>query len=601
VAEQKVKLTFEADIAQFKKSVQQIPGVTEQQVDKMVQNYKSGLMKIDKSAGETTKSIKKLADGLGFGDKASKVSNLAESVGGLGIAAAGTAVLVGGLAYKFGDVMMRVDDLAPKLALLAGMEIVSASSIQSSRVAEQQIGNLSTVTDGFVAVLVDAYSPAVEVATSATIGLGVSLLDGYKGMESFAFGVMIAATPLYDLNMAVNPVAWGLQAMTDRGREANAMLQDQVAALDAWEAAKKRNDAADDRALAAGKALGLQMEAEAKADEAAGKAGRDKRMAAYAAATEKAAAASQKLHDAWAAEDAAAIESNIQDAGAAFMAYAHAGEAATQATADMWAELDTLIDSVDTTGDSLEKTKATTEELTAGWSAMGDVVGGFATALGSLADQEQAHHEAELAQIEESIARKRERLAEALKAGNTELAAKIKNSIQGDKAIAAAERKAAKRAYAASQAVAVMGIAISTAQATMALLASPAIAPLGPAAPAVAAGIAIATGAISAAAVLAAPAPKFHAGRAPDEQSATLTRSEAVLNPRAVANVGGAQGVNALNAGASMGGGSSPVYLAIDGRQADLLVSTGLRSGKSTALALQARRDALGAGHYGRR
>jgi hypothetical protein len=623
VAEEKVKLTFEADIAQFKKSVQQIPGVTEQQVDKMVQNYKSGLKKIDKSAGETTKSVKKLADGLGFGDKASKISNLAEGIGAIGPAglagAAGVAAIgvsLGGiylagkavvdLAGWISDATAKTEQLARPLALIAGMEIISAESIAAAAEYQAQLSTLDTVSSGFAQVLVDEMSPAMSNAAAIATGASIEMLQLAKATQTTADAFTEAYPVISDMlselastvaiggtgqamiglanDLGVATGAWAHFAEVGHG--ATKALADDKIALDDWKAAKARNDKADDALLAKTKAINEEI-------------GRKQVAALKAAESEwdRHVESINKMIDSGYEQRTIAETQAVYD-------LADAEIARTKAINDMF---DAGMAAA--SQEKFEADKAASDNSIALAQEGHDIIAGleqeaFDTAMAfgtQLADQAQQHHENEIARLNESIARRTENLNQAIKDGNTERAAKIRGNIAADKAEADGQRKAAKRAYAVSKSIAIMGIAISTAQATMALLASPAIAPAGPGAPALAAGLAIGTGVLQAAAVAASPAPKFHAGRAPDEQSATLTRSEAVLNPRAVANVGGAQGVNALNAGASPGGGSSPVYLAIDGRQADLLVSTGLRSGKSTALALQTRRDALGAGHYGRR
>ena len=99
-----------------------------------------------------------------------------------------------------------------------------------------------------------------------------------------------------------------------------------------------------------------------------------------------------------------------------------------------------------------------------------------------------------------------------------------------------------------NQAAALAGIAINTAEGiskSMTLL---------PPANAINAAAVIAAGATAAATIAAAQPPTFHSGAAPDEVNARLMRGEAVLNASAVSAVGGDEGVSALNAGTAAPG-----------------------------------------------
>lgn len=118
------------------------------------------------------------------------------------------------------------------------------------------------------------------------------------------------------------------------------------------------------------------------------------------------------------------------------------------------------------------------------------------------------------------------------------------------------QKRAAMDAFMIQQASSAAQVALSTAQAIMAAAAVPG----GPLSPQGIAGMAIAaaTGAAQAAAIAATPAPTFHTGgmfrQAPDETNAKLIRGEGVLTRQAVRNLGGEQGLRAMNRGESPGG-----------------------------------------------
>lgn len=72
-------------------------------------------------------------------------------------------------------------------------------------------------------------------------------------------------------------------------------------------------------------------------------------------------------------------------------------------------------------------------------------------------------------------------------------------------------------------------------------------------------GLALASGIVAEAAIAAAPAPKFHAGKRPDEINATLQRGEAVVSAQGMSKPGMKAAVAAANGGYSPGGGGGPV------------------------------------------
>ena len=107
-------------------------------------------------------------------------------------------------------------------------------------------------------------------------------------------------------------------------------------------------------------------------------------------------------------------------------------------------------------------------------------------------------------------------------------------------------------------------------------------------------------GGIQIATIAAEPPPSFHSGGmvstgAPDEITARLLRSEAVLSPQGVAAAGGEDGVRDLNRGS---GGSQPVIsvLQVRSRVVDAMISDNLRQkqGPLTDALRAARPRALG-------
>ena len=157
------------------------------------------------------------------------------------------------------------------------------------------------------------------------------------------------------------------------------------------------------------------------------------------------------------------------------------------------------------------------------------------------------------------------------------------------------EKEAARVSFGIQKAVAISEAAIMGALAVLNALATG-----GAAAPALAVAAGIAAGA-SIAAIAAEPPPSFHSGgmvsaAAPDEITARLLRSEAVLSPQGVAAAGGEDGVRDLNRGGA--GADRPIVsvLQVRSRTVDAMISDNLRTrqGPLTDALRAARPRALG-------
>lgn len=148
--------------------------------------------------------------------------------------------------------------------------------------------------------------------------------------------------------------------------------------------------------------------------------------------------------------------------------------------------------------------------------------------------------------------------------------------------------KAAMRAYEIEKAAAIVQIAINGAVAAMR-----AYAELGPVAGIAGAALMAAVTATQIAVVASQEPPKFHRGRSPDEIPATLTRSEAVLNPSGVAAAGGREAIEALNRGQGMGSNMT-VNLQLRHRAVDAVTVDLLRGDSRTSRELSRHRRRAG-------
>ena len=232
--------------------------------------------------------------------------------------------------------------------------------------------------------------------------------------------------------------------------------------------------------------------------------------------------------------------------------------------------------------------KEQAQEVADSMQPIADAVDSIASSLGDLFSQAASNIADTISESETELDNLDARIAEA----TTE---RERSMLEGRKRMIEEEIKEQKKA-ALAMFVAQKVTAISQAAVATALAIITGFAQGGPplaVAAAIAGGIAIAT-------IAAEPPPSFHAGGmvsmgAPDEITARLLRSEAVLSPQGVAAAGGEDGVRDLNRGA---GGQQPVIsvLQVRSRVVDAMISDNLRmkQGPLTDALRAARPRALG-------
>lgn len=557
-------LKFVADVTGVAAGLQKIPGMSEKAAAAAALKQATASRKAAEQTRDVwtkaSKSIEANAKNI-FGGVVGDAVDVVDAFGtigpagaiaGAGIAAAGLAA--GALAASFVDVLMRADELAPKLEALTSKEIISKEAIADAKVAEQQIGNLSTVASGFAGVLVDKYAVAAESATSATVGLGAGAVGAYSDFADFmVFVDGKAISALYNLNMAINPVAIGLKALADNGREANAALQSYTGMTDeAYAASAKYHKEQDDAHLAKVKAD--REEAEAQKDLAAGaaeRARRDREATAAMMEKKREAAAEQKRlaqEEVAEAKRVAAEKLAVYEAGQRAMATAHfAVQDAIEAAddAEMAAFLKRAEDYKKT---SEQQRKDDVDGVLSATSGMIDAIGQVASAW-------QAAHMERFKQLQDELKEVQRTAKLAAKAGQYSEAIIAESHKAGIEKRLRNEKRMIIAAFVAKQSAAVSSIGMETAVAVMTALAQ-----LGPVAGGVAAGLIIGTGAIQAGLVLAQKPPKFARG---GEVTATLEQGEGIANKRAMAQPGFRQALDNANegrGGGMSGGGDTNIY-----------------------------------------
>ena len=237
----------------------------------------------------------------------------------------------------------------------------------------------------------------------------------------------------------------------------------------------------------------------------------------------------------------------------------------------------------------LEDAKTKAGEVADAFSPVAAAIDAIASSLGDLFSQVGANIAETIAESETELDNLDERIAAATTERERSMLENRKRMIKEE---LEEQKKAALAMFIAGKIAAISSAAVATA-----LAAIQALAQTGQPAAAVAAAIA---GGIAIATIAAEPPPSFHAGGmvsmgAPDEITARLLRSEAVLSPQGVAAAGGEDGVRDLNRGA---GGQQPVIsvLQVRSRVVDAMISDNLRmkQGPLTDALRAARPRALG-------
>jgi len=227
-------------------------------------------------------------------------------------------------------------------------------------------------------------------------------------------------------------------------------------------------------------------------------------------------------------------------------------------------------------------------EIVDAFSPVADAFDDIAGSLGDLFSQAASNIADTISESEAEIADLDERIAEATTDREWKLLEGRKRMLQEE---LEEQKKAAKAMFVAQKVVSLSQAAVATALAVITGFAQ------GGPPLAIAAGIA---GGIAIATIAAEPPPSFHSGGmvsmgAPDEITARLLRSEAVLSPQGVSAAGGEDGVRDLNRGA---GGQQPVIsvLQVRSRVVDAMISDNLRQkqGPLTDALRAARPRALG-------
>lgn len=655
----RVVVDIGADTAQYVEQVKRIPGITEKEVAKAAGAYRNTLIKdalkglgqVEDAAKDAVEGTAKATEKLGGqlldigelagvpGDKLKKLGSglgaLASPAGIAAIAIGSVAAATIGAAAGIVSAVAAADDLARELEEIKGLSAVEgfgvgADDLRALNEANAAMQALSTIGKQAVVALGAEFAPAVEAVSVELVKFGLIALDTFnrfaeggdvlRDVAEFFAGRLVKAilAPVSSLVLLADVLGKVAKAAGADGLAADLEAVDQ-----AYEGFVDTVASGAVDALGAGfeRLSGTTSDYDDRARQLVSTLMR------HAEATRNASANAKALAEA--EREAERIEKERQKTLEGLTAeYQRVREAQDDAARGGVAKVEREIAALDDLRGRLEAegllTVEAEETISARKTQLAVAYTQTVIAEAKRLDAErQKLHEQELARIE---AERAARVNAAFSATSQTIAlaqqgADLSYQIRTDRAKAieeqlsnteayltdnqraelderlAAEKKAAKRSFALSKALAIVEIAVSTAQASMAAFAQ-GMKVGGPVAAGIFTGLALGAGALQTA-VVARQKPPAHRGLVPmaggqaDEGVTVLTAGEAVLSPRGVENAGGAAGVAAMNRGQPAGGGATTVNLQLGLKTLDTITAQAVGRPGATRAAMR-RRDPVG-------
>lgn len=596
-ATETIDINIQVKIDQLKSELEKIPGISKKSAEGMAKSYSREYASMEKAAAKAGREAEKAADrtrdawkgsaervaslmGGTFGDISDSIFDLGErfsgataGVTGLGGAALVTAagITAAGFAVGFAakataEWLDGMPDLIASLKDWEGLEPISAADLQALQSYGEEADKLTAVSARLQVELGAGVAPAMESVTHAGIGL-LSIfqqLDAIAGRFSFSMGDVVRH--LVDSSPISAAAAWAFDQLADRGEAVAASMElvtDKMRGLN--DEIRQTNDQAQEMLVA----LGLLDEDEGPVTYT--RAAREAEVV-----TRDWAAAQRMLADESSRASIAAAQAQAGATAAALQRQSQEWEAYAERTAATQVQIQESITAIEAEY-AAQRQEAQTLALQMGAETALQTIGDVAQLqLDALEKEVQARKHVHKAAVDQ-FRTQRDIIKEQLESG------KISQSTARERLAAIdaeqkAQRKATKeqraeqndqieRAFKA-QKIAAKGTAVMNA-ATAYLGFLTTFAALGPGAPFAAAAITGPALKVQLAAINAQSPPKFAIGGmvgdrvqgSADHVTIAATPKEAVLTERGVDGVGGPKGVDALNAGKSMGGGVAAVYL----------------------------------------
>lgn len=618
-----IELNIVAKLDELAKNLSEAQGLNAEAAQKMygdlLKSHKQAVMasnKLSKSMSTAAKKdledIKKGAEKV-FGGIVGDVGDVADAFVAMGLtgtvavgALAGAAGFAG-IVASLGAVGQAGLDAAKRLKELGATDAITPGQQMALDDMKESLDRMDVATASASVSFSTLFAPAIKYASNSLTGLSQGLdyaltavADMDKGTRDWLVwlgdkGVKMILWPATAVMQFVRAIAVLDEALGNNGgaaREAVKAYDDMTTSVVEWGLS-----GLDASATWEGP---IQQSKEAKEAADKLKEATDKQTAAAYRSSDgfKAEAEAAKAAADYLEEVAKAEQEVLNSRGQSWLQYAKDQEAATaleaknhQTVLALWDEAvaaqheleDAQAAAADSGLSNMDKLKGALGQV---WAAYDAVTG----AVQDLFAASDAQHQGKL----DALRAERKELVESMKTMSKTEREKAQIDLDGINTRAKNEKKALEKSFKAQQKLAMAMAVVDAARAAVTLI--PSFAFLGPGAPFAAAATA-AAGLLTQMAVIKAEKPKFHTGGSPDEIAATLTRGEAVVNPRGVAALGGSKAIEQINRGTPPSGprgAEAPVVIAFDGEIMDMLVSKGLRSRSRAAIAAMPRVTSVG-------
>ena len=543
-----VKFTFTGDASDLNKELSKVSG----NLDGVVSSSQGAANDLDRKLGPAAKSAGNRIEGMSeqSGDADSILQGLAASLDMVNPALGDAARFAGDAAGGFEAVGRATFLLNPAfLAAAAAAAAVALAFVEASAAAEEA-------------------EAAVEAAAAAAEKAQKSYGSVKDAIEETADAYRLQIGEVTELELAIRDATGAVEDQTRAGvletSTAIVNMEKKLKAMEAERKGQRLNAEEIDNARAAERRLFLQIEKKKEQRKALEKqrdtailqaeftlrmAEEDEAASEEAAANEKARASAAATRAKEARAEAAAQAATDKEREAALVKLAAIQRTAglelltdREKITEQWQrELDAVL--------ALQEAEAATpeiiEEATAAELAIRAAAAEELAEFDQKIAEDQAKASAErAADLAATEADRRDQTIDATASlfgaveGMTQQMVDSQGSAVGQGALAL---------FRINQAAAMADVAVNTAlgiSKSMTLL---------PPANAINAAAVAAAGITAGAQIAAAQPPSFHGGASPDEINARLMQGEGVLNASAVGSIGGADGVNALNAGTAAG------------------------------------------------
>jgi hypothetical protein len=564
--ERAVTFDIRADISDMKAQLEKLPEIGKEEAQKMIRNLTRTVNKATREQAKLINQTKQLAEKMqkvrtasekifggivgdvldvrdGFLALSNKMQLVSLAAGGVGVAALGAVAgvtalsgAVAGIAIAAQKAGKAAEETINELRGFAEFSDIAMGQEAAIRSFNDELEAFGKVAKASAVILFTEFAPGLDRVAFLGLKFALVIKDSVKYISEFYDVVAITASvALEQFQNGVSALSPTLGALVGIARSAAAAMGVDVAS--SLEAAENATASYDQRA-----AQLLATERSLEVARGAATGALNTKTEATKKATEEADKLNKKL------KEQQQYETELSEIRA---------KAALEEM-DLLSALDEQIDANMTAINEAQATTAERSKETAKTVAasIASSVGEMTSLLAGLADES---FQKSTSKIEEL----RQQLKDSGKSLTEDERANIKHRIR-------AEKEAAKIAFGQRKAMAISTAIINGALAVVSALTLPP--PAGQIA-------AVAAGAATAASIakIAAEKPKFHTGRAPDEMPATLTKGEAVLDPRSARAIG-AQGIRDMNRGIG-GGQPQEIRISIAGRELDASVARVSRAG----------------------